>query len=257
MTNQTAHEFIRLALRTGELLLINGAETYRVEETMDRMCLSRGVDKADAFVTPTGLFFSIEMGNETLTKVRRIKRAAIDLDIIEELNDFARKFSASDMSIEEANLELDRISQIKHFPENLEVIAGGFTCASFSMLFGASFYDLPLAFITGCFLRIFLIKIRSFTFGFFLDLLLGSFLFTLFIYLGTHIFPHINTHAVTIGMIMQMVPGVAITMSIRDTLTGDFLSGVSRLNEAVFIALAIAFGVGVGLLAIQMMGGIL
>lgn len=257
MTKFAAKDILNLALRTGELLLINGAETYRVEETMERMCLSRGLTKADSFVTPTGLFFTVEDHGESYTKIRRIKRSLMDLDIIEELNDFARKFSSTDMSIEVANDELKRIEQIKHFPEWLEIIAGGLTCGFFAILFGGTPYDIPFGFVIGCLLRIFLVKIRNFTFGFFLDLLLGSFLMTLFVYGTHHLFPDTKQHALIIGMIMQMVPGVAITTSIRDTLTGDFLSGVSRLNEAIFIAMAIAFGVGFALVSVNLLGGTL
>ena len=47
---------------------------------------------------------------------------------------------------------------------------------------------------------------------------------------------------------MPLVPGVAITNAIRDTMSGDFMSGLSRGMEAVFSALAIAFGVGIVLI---------
>ena len=50
---------------------------------------------------------------------------------------------------------------------------------------------------------------------------------------------------IIIGAIMSLVPGVAITNAIRDSFSGDFISGLSRGAEALIIALAIAFGVGI------------
>ena len=46
---------------------------------------------------------------------------------------------------------------------------------------------------------------------------------------------------------MPMVPGVAITNAIRDTLQGDYVSGSARVMEACMEAAAIAVGACVGM----------
>ena len=53
----------------------------------------------------------------------------------------------------------------------------------------------------------------------------------------------------TIGI----VPGVIFTSAIRDTLNGDYASGIARILEAIVVALAVASGVG----AAMMLGGAL
>jgi uncharacterized membrane protein YjjP (DUF1212 family) len=55
---------------------------------------------------------------------------------------------------------------------------------------------------------------------------------------------HIEIDRVIIGSLMPLVPGVAIVNSIRDIISGDFVSGTSRLTEAILIAVALALGVG-------------
>jgi uncharacterized membrane protein YjjP (DUF1212 family) len=56
---------------------------------------------------------------------------------------------------------------------------------------------------------------------------------------------------------MLLVPGLAITNAIRDTIEGDLVSGVARAMEAFLIALAIAAGTGIVLkLWISGFGGI-
>jgi uncharacterized membrane protein YjjP (DUF1212 family) len=45
---------------------------------------------------------------------------------------------------------------------------------------------------------------------------------------------------------MPLVPGVALTTSIRDLLAGDLLSGIARGVEAILSAIAI--GVGIALI---------
>jgi len=46
-------EIMDIALRTGKILLTSGAEIYRVEDTITRVCESYGV-KCENFVLPTG-----------------------------------------------------------------------------------------------------------------------------------------------------------------------------------------------------------
>ena len=51
--------------------------------------------------------------------------------------------------------------------------------------------------------------------------------------------------AIITGAIMPLLPGLAITNAIRDTVNGDLVSGVARTAEALLKAIAIAAGVGV------------
>ena len=50
-----------------------------------------------------------------------------------------------------------------------------------------------------------------------------------------------------VGLIMPAVPGTAITNAIRDTLRGDYNSGMARAVEAFVTALSIAIAVAIGL----------
>ena len=47
-----------------------------------------------------------------------------------------------------------------------------------------------------------------------------------------------------IGSIMLLVPGLAITNAIRDTIAGDLVSGLARAIEAFLVAIGIAIGSG-------------
>lgn len=52
---------------------------------------------------------------------------------------------------------------------------------------------------------------------------------------------------ITIGTLMLLVPGVAITNSMWELVAGDTYSGLSRMAEAILIATAIALGAAAGL----------
>ena len=47
-----------------------------------------------------------------------------------------------------------------------------------------------------------------------------------------------------ISSLMLLVPGLAITNAIRDTIAGDTLSGLARATDAFLSAISIAVGAG-------------
>lgn len=59
---------------------------------------------------------------------------------------------------------------------------------------------------------------------------------------------------IIIGNIMLLIPGVVLTNSIRDMLSGDMISGLLRLSESVVLAVAIAIGFA---LSTALLGGML
>ena len=52
-------KILDIAVCAGSILLRFGAETYRVEETINRICKSYGLN-CEAFALPTGVFVSVE-----------------------------------------------------------------------------------------------------------------------------------------------------------------------------------------------------
>ncbi len=49
---------------------------------------------------------------------------------------------------------------------------------------------------------------------------------------------------IVIGGIVPLLPGIALTTSIRDLFNGDYLSGAIHLLDALLTAMCIAVGVG-------------
>ena len=94
-----------LALYAAEIMLKNGAETYRVEDTIMRICKSRKIKYVEALVTPTGIHISVDNKNteeeNMLSFNKRIKNRKINLEKVAKVNDFSRKFVNTEMTIKE------------------------------------------------------------------------------------------------------------------------------------------------------------
>ncbi|TCQ07936.1 threonine/serine exporter family protein [Serpentinicella alkaliphila] len=248
MNEIDSKKLLKMTLYTAEILLQSGAETYRVEDTIVRMCTSRGFDYVESFVTPTGIFLSLnnkgDKPEDIITLVRRIKSRSINLNRVAKVNDFSRQFVSSDMSIEEAFNILKDIDKIKPYPALIHAIFGGIASAFVTLLFGANIFEFMAAFITSIMVTFSIKNLDKISFPPFLTNISGGCVATIFAIIFASLYPAIRIDMVVVGAIMVMVPGVAITNAVRDSISGDLISGLAKAAEAVIIATSIAFGVG-------------
>ncbi|NLY85177.1 MAG: threonine/serine exporter family protein [Tissierellia bacterium] len=235
-----------LATLAGRLMLKSGAETYRVEDTVIRICQSRkDIQHVDAFVIPTGIFISLEFKGELISYIKRVKTISIDLNKISLVNEFSRTFVSTHMSIEDGIKEIKRINKISIYSNIIKSLFGAIASGFFCLLFQGTILDFLGAFIVSFIVSFLLNSISKLKLTFFLDKFIGSVFISILSYFLIKLGLGDSLDKVIIGSIMPLVPGVAITNAIRDTMSGDFLSGLSRGMEAIFSALAIAFGVGI------------
>lgn len=238
-------QLLLLASLAGKTMLRNGAETYRVEDTIERICKSRkNIKYADAFVTPTGIFVSLEYDGEMTTYLVRIKSTKIDLNKINLVNEFSREFVNSNMSISEGLKKLKQINKEENYTVQTKALFGSVGSAFLTLLFGGNLLDFLATFLVSIIVLTIINKVDQYNMTFFVNNFLGAALASTLTIFSTKIGIGQNMDIIIIGSIMSLVPGVAITNAMRDTISGDFISGLSRGMEAIFSALAIAFGVG-------------
>ncbi len=93
-------------------------------------------------------------------------------------------------------------------------------------------------------LQLFLDTLRQQKSSKFITNILGSAFATLLALLALLLGVPIHYDKVIIGDIMPLVPGIALTTSIRDFFNGDYLSGAIHMIDAILTAFCIAVGVG-------------
>lgn len=246
LTNSEAKKLLLLAILAGRIMLKSGAETYRVEDTIERLMKSRkDIEYADAFVTPTGIFASLEYKDEVFTYLVRIKSTKIDLNRISLVNEFSREFVSTNMSIDEGLNRLKKINKSQTYSLFLNSLFGGLSCGFLSFLYGGNKFDFISSIIIGFLVVLSIKKLSKYKLTFFINNFIGAFIATVLSIVITHIGIGSSMNVIIISSIMPLVPGVAITNAMRDTISGDFVSGLSRAMEAIFSALSIAFGVGI------------
>lgn len=236
------------ALEVGQLILRSGGSTNSCEKLMTRVCEAFGYAQTESFVTPTGIFISV--GDETqpvMTQIRRIEGRSIDLGKISSVTALVRKLdskagSEHDLAVFQAKLRA--IETEKLYPEWLRIFCGGATSGFFCLLFGGSWLEFGVAYLVGVLVSLALRLIVLLRMNNFLVHALGAAMVVVFAKTLDIWVPYIKIDNIIIGGIMLLVPGLSITNAIRDTMSGDLVSGTARAVEAMLISVGIAAGSG-------------
>jgi uncharacterized membrane protein YjjP (DUF1212 family) len=228
-----------LAYEAGSILLENGAEISRVEETIRRIASHYGVEGEDLFVLSNGIIATDK--NYARSKFIPIKGASLDKVVA--VNQLSRKVEQGEYSLEKLEYRLKQIRAMKGKPAWEQILASAVGSAAFCIIFGGSFMDCLASFIAGLILWVFMLFVASKQLSRIVGTASGGLLATLICFglyrigLGNHLSNMI------IGAIIPLIPGVAFTNGIRDMANEDYIAGVTRLLDAMLTFFCIALGV--------------
>ena len=249
-------ELFNTAILAGELLAIYGAETYRVEETIIRILALAPTGRGEALATLTGFSVSFDSNKSGyLTAVRRVNYRRQRFDKIIVVNEISRKLCSGEIGLTDAHEKLNDLKKEKDKTKG-HYLAMAIICLSFTVMFGGNWQEALMAGLAGIISAIALVLLAKNDTGTFMSDIVASFFIAIVAYIGNYVgFSEYSMNLTIIGGIMPLVPGVAITNALFDTLHGDYLSGAARGLEALVIALGIVLGIFLGLGLCEGLGG--
>ncbi len=241
-------ELLEFAVSLANKLQACGAETYRVEETINRIVAAYGVERVDAFVIPSSIMASLETDEgQIITKIRRLKNSETMLDGIERYTALSRRICTEKPDMQEARRLLRETEhKVCRYPLPIFYLAAFLIGIGFGVFFGGGILEALAAGVCGVAIGAatrFMGKFHANTFftSFVCSFILG-FLANAFTAVGFSG----NADITVIGAIMLLVPGFLFTNSLRDVIYGDTMSGLNRLVQVLIIAIALVFGTSSG-----------
>ena len=230
---------ISLAMDIGMQMLVCGAQISRVEDSIGRICKALGAVETHVFSVTSGIIVTaFDSKGNSATQLRRIHSGSLDLTRLKELNQLSRDICSNKVTAQEIPARLAQIQQEHKRPLWLMALVYALISGSLAVFFGASWTDGLCAAFTGvilCLLEYWMQKNNlDHVFTVFLVSLLTGLCNATLVKLGLG---H-RYDAISIGNIMLLIPGIAMTNAVHDMFVDDMLSGVSRF----FRSLVIAFG---------------
>ena len=244
-TAATYEDYLDVALLAGQITLGNGAETMRCEDTMNFILSKSGTENYTTSVVSTTILACIE-GETKLTAINRWDN---NLNKICLTNEVSRKFCDGKINIHDAKEALLNIKSkiIYKFP--LRLIAYIFIGGFLPIFSGGGLYECLAGTLCGIVMALANTFFKHVHIRYFVVNMLQSIIMVLCTYLVAYITKGaINTEIVIAASIAPMLPGLAMTNAVRDTIQGDYVSGGGRLMESTVKSLSIVLGVTVGLM---------
>ena len=270
---------LQLATEAGHILLENGAEISRVEETMTRIASAYGIEDESFFVLSNGIIATgqhyaraefIPIKGTQLAKVVEVNQLSRDVTAGERGNELDVDMSQAVSTYQRINVSTiltnsrnntfkpmpvetlrQRIQAIRTMPGKVwwEMTLGiALGVSSFSILFGGSLVDAMATLVSGVLLGLFMTFVSphlSRLMGNVAGGLVGGLLCILLYRLAIHLsgLPQLHLANMIIGTIIALVPGVPFTNGMRDLANEDYIAGTTRLTDAFLAFLCIALGV--------------
>lgn len=244
---QSEQTEIKLATLAALMILENGGETARAEDTALHISASLGLKEAQIIAFPTGFVFSASINGISSSRVVRIRERLTRLDLIDEVNRVSRALSARQLSAEEA---LERLNVLRSAPRPgllKTLIPFALSVGFFALLMGGKVAEFLLSVFIAGMVQLFKPLMHKVRLSGPLYPLFAGFLSAIFSILVLRLFSA-SQEIVIAAVIMPLLPGMSMTNAIRDTIRGDLLSGLSRAAEALFVAVLLAAGVALGLI---------
>lgn len=246
-------EILQSINEIGYLLLKHGAEIYRVEESLERMCHGFGFTNIEVFAIPSYYTLSLTLHDGTPYQTSKRSRSnRIHLDHLYELNHLVRRISNQEMTLPQIRQEIENI---KSQNLNLHLILIGYIISSamFCIFFGGGLDEMLVSAVIGFVLYYVILFMEKLAINSIARTLFSSMVLATIAIMTYKIGFISDMQSVITGTLMLLVPGIAITNSLRDIIGGDFVSGLSRMIEAILTAASIAIGVGI---MMMLLGGV-
>ncbi len=240
---EKANAYLYQALELGQYMLQCGGEVSRVEDSIRRICAAFPVERADVFTITSSIVVTIYAPRfGAITQTRRVSGMQYDLHRLELVNQLSRRICQEHLEADEIARGLEAIRRTPQYSFPVQLFTYALISSSFCLFFGGSVLDAAASAVIGVVLKFLDRSIRATDANAFLSSLLCSLLGGLLAGLAVTVGLGDSVDMISIGNIMLLIPGVALTNSLRDMFSGNTISGLMRFIEAILLALTIAFG---------------
>lgn len=247
--SQLLHSLLDMA----EAMLNSGAEVNRVEDTLTRMGEAYGASRMNVFVITSSVVITILFPDgQELTQTRRITGGSpTDFTRLEQLNALSRECCTAPLPLQALQQRLESIS-VQNVSAAWPYLGSIFAAGGSAVFFGGNLWDGVIAAAFGVLICLLQRKLTPLCLNRVVFNLLGAIIAGLGISAVAALFPALHADKIMIGDIMLLIPGIAMTNSVRDILAGDTITGIMRLIESLLTAAVLAFGF---MIAVKLMGG--
>lgn len=237
---------VRFCLEMGRALHGFGTPAHRFEEAMTLLARSLGLE-GQFLSHPTAFHAEITSSHGREIYMVRAEPGGQNLGKLVRMQGLVREVIAGHVAIADAAEKVrSLVAEPSRFSAGLTVACFGLTSATAARFFGGGWREMVISFALGVlvgalgfwtaprpqFAQVFVLLAST----------LGGFAG---VFLADRI-PHTAAFTLTLASIVVLLPGLKLTIALREVATGNLVAGSARLTDAVMTFLMLAFGVALG-----------
>ena len=244
---------VDLLLEISSLLMISGANTSRVNLSIDRFasCLHF---KASCFISHKSIIMTLYQENTTLscTRVKNIPQYAINFSIISAVSKASWTAFEEHWTLEKIATEIEIIKTQSKYSKPIVLIAVSLAGAGFCKIFNGDYINMGIAFIS-TFLGLLIFQLtHKEKYNVYLRIFFASLMASILASLGIVFNIGENPQTALATSVLFLVPGVALINSFTDFLENNIINGMVRFTTGLMTVLAIALGLFVAMILFQL-----
>ena len=233
-------------LNVGKAMVVNGTEVRKVEDAMERMLKSYGLETSDIFVMSTVIILTVLLEDGRFyTQSKRIIRTKTDLGRYEDFNKLSRFIVENNPKPEVINKKVEEIYLSSDNGETYESLGFVLGSGAFSIFFGGNIFDGITSGFIGYIIYLMNKKFKKPDTNKILYTVFSSIVTAMITLVLVRLGIGSNIDKIMIGDIMLFMPGLGIINSVKDIFYGDIITGLFGFVEYILVALAIVIGFGI------------
>ncbi|TNK90434.1 hypothetical protein DID87_03760 [Fructilactobacillus sanfranciscensis] len=241
------NKVVQTCLLAGTILIENGSELNRVSDTIKRIAKNAGLNDLNAYVTITGIMISAN--DEAGAQIKEIEKRTFNLRRIAAVNRLSRDYAQGKISIGRFYNLLNKINRFGlYYPYWMMMLSAALISGCISVVFNNDIHDFFITCLVGMLGWVIFSMISTRVQASFISEFMAAASIGAMAIFAVHIGLGQSADNIIIGSVMPLVPGVQITNSFRDLISGNLISGPARGIEALMCACALGFGVAFSLI---------
>ena len=133
----TTKEILALTVELADVMLRNGGEIYRIEDTVTHILKAYNVESFDVYVLSNGIFASAnEDKDDACSMIRHVPLGSVNLAKVAYLNQLARDLCTHSCTIEEGWERIKTAKNLPSYSNAVQVFFCGLGSACYAFIFG-------------------------------------------------------------------------------------------------------------------------
>ena len=233
-------------VKLGQALHRYGVPAHRLEQGLDLIAQRFGMP-GNFFVTPTGIFAAFGLPEEHRTSLIRIESTEVNLEKQARLDELVTQVVRGQVSLAEGTQAIDRIvAAPARYGPVLSTICFALASGAAARFLGGGWREILVTTGIGLFVGVLAVFMSRFKEASKVFEPTAAIIASMLVMLAAQVFQPFAVYLTTLASLIVLLPGLTVTVAMRELATRNLVSGTARLMGAALLFFQIGFGVALG-----------